>query len=121
MKKYIVALFCFIILSIVISFIFLFVTPDSLNISITMGIGLSLIFFASGLGKGEISGKNSLSKHDELNILAFLSIISIIALITVNVIFEKVLIRIILLCVVFPAMAFFSYWTSKHLLKEKQK
>ena len=68
-------------------------------------------------------GKDSKSdQKDDLFLLTFLSVITIIASIIINLFWQQIeLNRLIIGCSITPVFTFFAYWSGKRFLKNKAK
>ncbi|MDR3226640.1 MAG: hypothetical protein LBT56_03105 [Prevotellaceae bacterium] len=123
MKKYFFALFLLIAISIIIFVIRLLIelileNSYSFLHLMDFSVGMSLNFFALALGRQP----NNLEQKDILKILAFLSTVTIAAIIIINIICNEIRLSIIILrCIALPLLSFVAYFISKHFLREKKK
>ena len=131
MKKYIIALLTLIIIAfLLLGFFYLknliFNRSDSFEFTWTnlFGISLGLCAIEFGVRPTEYGKKN------DLKVLAFLTIVTIITIIVDNLLCEKIeTIKIILMCVCLPllavaayfSMVFYAKWSNKRSARKKQK
>jgi peptidoglycan/LPS O-acetylase OafA/YrhL len=116
-KKYLVSLLALVIIFCITFIFFHLCTGDSLYTTIIFSIGFSLMLLANSLGKED----TNFDKKSRLNILIFLSIISIIIITIVSVIFKNELINTIVTCIGLPIVAFSAYYVSKRFMRDKRK